>query len=257
MADKDKPKEHEDIIEEQTETGSRQYRTPPLQLFASSLTAGLEIGFSVLLMGTLYTLFSDDLTKQSLSLVTSLGYPLGFVFVIIGRSELFTEQTSLAMVPVLQRKANIAALFKLWGIVILGNLIGGFLFSLFITWIGPARNFIDEETFYHLAEKMLSPGFFITFGSAILAGWMMGLLGWLITSSQESLARIFIVIFVTIIIGLGHLHHCIVGSVEVICGMLTSDQISFTDYLNFLAPSVLGNTVGGAIFVSVLKFSQS
>tara|TARA_B000000460_G_C21489076_1_gene380721 strand:+ start:475 stop:1254 length:780 start_codon:yes stop_codon:yes gene_type:complete len=256
MSDQDKPKEPEQIIDEQSESVKREYLAPSGRLFASSLTAGLEIGFSVLLMGILYTMFSDDLNTESLSMVTSLGYPLGFIFVIIGRSELFTEQTALAMIPVLQGKTKVYNLLRLWGLVIFGNLLGGLLFSLFITWIGPARGFIDAENFYHLAEKVLSPGFFITLGSAILAGWMMGLLGWLVTSSQESMARIFIVFFVTVIIGLGHLHHCIVGSVEVICGMLTSDQISFRDYLDFLVPSVLGNTVGGAIFVSVLKFSQ-
>ena len=250
------PKEHKDIIEEQMRMGFHEYEKSNLGLTLSAFTAGLEIGFSVLLMGIIYTLFNGRIHPDTLHLLVSMGYPLGFIFVIIGRSELFTEQTALAMVPVLNRKASIKELFGLWGLVLLGNLIGGFLFSLFITWIGPSMEIISEDAFVTIAEKMIKPNWEIILGSAVLAGWMMGLLGWLLSSSQESISRIIIVIFITIIIGLGGLHHCIVGSVEIICGMLVSDTISLSDYLNFLVFAIIGNTIGGAFFVSVLKNSQ-
>ncbi|HAD97108.1 MAG TPA: formate transporter [Cryomorphaceae bacterium] len=256
MGEKDEQKEHQEIIHEQIRSGFREYEKSNLGVILSAFTAGLEIGFSIFLMGVLYTLFHGRIHPDTLHLLVSLGYPLGFIFVIIGRSELFTEQTALAIVPVLNRKASVKELFSLWGLVLAGNLVGGILFSFFITWIGPAMGIISKEAFVEIAENMLNPEWEIIFGSAILAGWMMGLLGWLLSSSQESISRITIVIFITVIIGLGSLHHCIVGSVEVICGMIISDTISIWDYLNFLVFAVLGNTIGGAFFVSVLKNSQ-
>lgn len=257
MAKDDEPKEHDEIIEEQMRMGFREYERSNFGLTLSAFTAGLEIGFSIMLMGLMHHYFAGKVSEDILHLIVAVGYPLGFIFVIIGRSELFTEQTALAMIPVLNKKASVKELFGLWGFVILGNLVGGLLFSLFITWIGPESGRIPAESFEHIAKKMLEPRWEITLGSALLAGWMMGLLGWLLTSAQESISRIVIVGLVTVIIGVAGLHHCIVGSVEVLCGMLVSDTIHWSDYFNFLFFAVIGNTIGGAFFVSVLKYTQT
>lgn len=256
MSSDKEPKGHEEIMQEQIRTGFREYDKSNTGVFLSAFTAGLEIGFSILLMGALFTIYDGTANPANLKLILAAGYPLGFIFVIIGRSELFTEQTALAMLPVFNGKASIKELFGLWGLVIAGNLLGGCLFALFLTWIGPEMNIISRVAFIHMAESIINPRWEIILGSAVLAGWMMGLLGWLITSSQESISRIFIVILVTIIIGIGGLHHCIVGSVEILCGLFVSDSITIGDYLLFLVFAVLGNTIGGAFFVSTLKYSQ-
>ncbi len=83
----------------------------------------------------------------------------------------------------------------------------------------------------------------------------MGLLGWLLSSVQESIARILLVVLVTIIIGFAHLHHCVVGSVEVLSALWVNPEIGWADYFAFLGPSVLGNILGGAFFVAILKFA--
>ena len=94
------------------------------------------------------------------------------------------------------------------------------------------------------------------FLGGILAGWLMGLLGWLVTSSQETISRILVVMLVTTTIGLGNLHHCIVGSIEVFAGMIASDEITITDYLRFQSAATVGNIAGGVVFVALLKFSH-
>ncbi len=104
-------KETEAIVDEQIDLGARIFRMPPKKLFISSFVAGLEIGFSLLLMGLLYSTFSEQLSPASMTAILSLGYPIGFIFVILRRSELFTEQTALAMIPVLNRDQNLESLF--------------------------------------------------------------------------------------------------------------------------------------------------
>jgi formate/nitrite transporter FocA (FNT family) len=52
------------------------------------------------------------------------------------------------------------------------------------------------------------------------------------------------------------LHHCIVGSIEVFAGLITSDDITLTDYLRFQFWATIGNAIGGSVFVAVLKFSN-
>jgi len=253
---KDRPKEVNQILDEQIHAGMREFNRSNAGLFMSSFAAGLEVGFSVLLMGVIYSLFHETLDAESLKLYLAFGYPIGFIFVIIGRSELFTEHTALALLPVLNRSVNIKNLFVLWGLVYSGNLIGGYLFSFIIFKIGPAVGFMQPEAFYHLAHEMVRFDWGTIFLSAILAGWMMGLLGWLITSSQETISRILVIILVTFIIGLAGLHHCIVGAIEVFLGFISSSNISAVDYLKFQTWATLGNVIGGVVFVSVLKYSH-
>ena len=252
----DRPKEADQILEEQIHSSLKEFKRSNRGLLLSGFTAGLEIGFSVVLMGTIYTLFADTSSPEAMKLYLALCYSIGFIFVIIGRSELFTEHTALAILPVLNGSVGLRELLKLWGLVYLGNILGGWLFSFILSYIGPTIGFIENQAFYHLAHHMTDFEWHIILVSAILAGWMMGLLGWLVTSSQETMSRIFIIILVTSIIGAAGLHHCIVGSVEVFLGMITSEEIGVGDYLRFQVWATVGNAIGGTVFVAVLKFSN-
>jgi len=92
--------------------------------------------------------------------------------------------------------------------------------------------------------------------AAIFAGWLMGLLAWLVTSAQETISRIFIIWIITATIGILHLPHSIAGNVEVLFGLLTSSDIGFMDYLLFLVMATIGNILGGTIFVGLLKYGH-
>lgn len=214
------------------------------------------MGFSVLLMSTVFTLFGDSLSPEALKLCLALCYPIGFIFVIIGRSELFTEHTALAILPFLKGSVGLSQLLTLWGLVYLGNLTGGYLFSFIISKLGVAIGFTSSEGLFHLAEELIHHDWYIIFFSALLAGWMMGLLGWLVTSSQETISRIFVIVLVTAVIGLAGLHHCIVGSIEVFTGFITSPEITLSSYMKFQIWATIGNIIGGAFFVAVLKYSN-
>ena len=249
-----KPKSATDIYDEQVEEGRAEHKRSIKGLFMSSIAGGMEVGFTLLLVGIMYTLFSNQLSPSLLHLILALSYPIGFVFVIIGRSELFTEHTNLAFTPVLNGLVSIKSLLKVWGLVYIGNLVGGYLISFILTILGPSMNIISKEAFYSVAHKLVDHPFHIILISSIVAGWLMGLLSWLVSSSQETISRIFMVYLVTSLIGIGGLHHSIVGSIEVFAGLLITD-ITFGEYGHFQLWSTLGNILGGVIFVSVLKFS--
>jgi formate/nitrite transporter FocA (FNT family) len=251
----DQPKESEEVLKEQYASSIMEYRRSQSGLFLSALTAGLEIGFSIVLMGLFYTTFVESVDKSALHLIISLGYPLGFIFVIIGKSQLFTEQTALAVIPFLKGVVNFKELMKLWSVVLIGNIIGASLFALFITWIGPEREIISPDAFKEFAHTLVKPKWYIVIGSAILAGWMMGLLSWLINSAQETISRIFIVVLVTFVIGYGKLHHCIVGTVELVAGLIYTEDVNLALYGSTLLFSIFGNIIGGAFFVAGLKYS--
>lgn len=249
-----RPKSMERIVKEQIEESMEEYRRSNKALFFSALTAGLDLGFSLLVIGVLYTMFSDKLSVEVMQVVLALAYPIGFIFVILGRSALFTEHTTLAVLPVLNGRESLKDLSRIWGIIYVGNLIGGYIIGAAIAYIGPRLGLITYSALEEIAEHLIDYSAPLILVSAILAGWLMGLVSWLATSSKETIARIVIVIIVTSVIGLGGLHHSIVGSTEVFAGMLSSDEISISDYLVTQFWSTLGNIIGGVFFVSILKY---
>lgn len=248
------PKTVYHIFQEQIDAGLAEHNRTSRGLFASALAAGLEVGFTLFLAGMLYTLLHEHLPEYLLNILLALSYPVGFIFVVIGRSELFTEHTTRAVIPVLRGSTTVKSLLRVWGIIYAGNLIGGYVMALIISALGSGMDIISKEAFSHLAYNMVKYNWLVTLGSSIVAGWLMGQLSWLVTSSQETISRIVIVVLVTSIIGLGGLHHSIVGSIETFAGVIASD-ISWTDYLHFQLWATIGNMIGGVVFVSVIKFS--
>ena len=250
-----KPKELDEIMGEQLEAALLEHRRGGMDVFLSAISGGLEVGFSVFLMGIIYTMFHGNITDAFLRLWLATSYSLGFIFVIIGRSQLFTEHTTLAVIPVLNKKASIKSLLILWGLVFSGNLVGGYIFSLILTKLPVAMGIVSEEALIHLANSMINYNWALILGSGVLAGWLMGLMSWLIASSNETISRIFVVILVGSVIGLGGLHHSVVGSIEVFNGFLLDKGIKFSDYLHFQIWTTLGNIIGGVVFVALIKFS--
>ena len=256
-AKSNRPKKLEEILNEQIKTALREYKRPNLGLFLSALAAGLEVGFSFFVICIMYSLFASDVSEANLRLIVALAYPVGFIFVVIGRSELFTEHTTLAILPVLAGSANVYSLLVLWVTIYTGNLVGGYIFSSIFVHVAPAMQLTSTLVITDIAEHVLSYSNFIMLMSATIAGWLMGLVAWLVTASTDTISRIFVIILVTAIIGLGTLHHSIVGSIEVFSGFLVSPEIRLQDYLRFQLIATLGNLIGGVVFVAIIKYSHT
>ncbi|MEO6290684.1 MAG: formate/nitrite transporter family protein [Ginsengibacter sp.] len=246
-----------EILDQLSEDGLLQHSRPSWSLFLSALAAGLEIGFSILLMGVLFSLFQHRITEPAMHLLLALSYPLGFLFVIVGREELFTEQTTIAVIPVLSKKRGFSSLLRLWGIVLGGNIIGCFIFSIILATLPVEMEIIKPEAYQYIARQIPHYKWNSLFGSAIFAGWLMGLLAWLISSTTETISRLLLIILVTFVIGVAGLHQCIVGSVEMFAAMLTGNEITLSNYIYFLSLAVPGNIIGGAVFVAALKVSHN
>jgi formate/nitrite transporter FocA (FNT family) len=254
-SDQVSPKTHGEILKEQIIEGQQTYDRSASSILLSSLTAGLEIGFSYLLLCSLGSFLSGKVGEDVIVKARALVYPIGFILVILGQSILFTEQTSLLSLPVLNKKRSIASLFRLWGIVILGNLIGGCIMAIVLTWIGAQLNIFNSDTVVRIAEHVTEVENIVIFVSAILAGWLMGLLSWLLTSSKETISRIVLIFMVTSVMAFTDLHHSIIGNVEVFAGLInTNSSITIWQYLSFEGLALLGNAVGGVFFVALLKY---
>lgn len=247
------PKSYASILIEQVMDAKATFNRSLGSLFTSAFTAGLEIGFSLFVILAVFAVLRDVLSSLYAMILASLLYPIGFIIVVIGQSLLFTEQTSLLSLPVINKIEPLRKLLRLWGIVILGNLVGGCLFAALMIGLGLNMQLFTVSDIDAYAAHVLGFKWWVIFGSSVLAGWMMGVAAWLSTSARDTLSRIVLVAIITASIGFLGLHHSIVGNIEVVSALMYGNAVSLGNYLGFLAVVLVGNTIGGVVFVAVLK----
>ncbi len=246
---------YEVILKDQIKEGKKQLQRKGKGLFFSSLSAGFDIGFGPLLMAAALTFAGGVYSQATVDLLLAALYPVGFIFVVISRADLYTELDSRAVFPILDNYSSLTKLFRLWGYVILGNLLGGFIFSMIAVYIGTQYNILNVAAIAELANVYTDRTTWQLFMGAILAGWLMGLVSWLTAASSNTISAIFFVWICTFTIALLHLPHSIAGNVEVAMGFLVDPDIGAFDYGRFLVASLIGNAVGGIIFVALLKYA--
>lgn len=244
------------ILQQEIMEGVDALERPVSGLFISGLSAGLDVGFSLLLMSVVWTLADGAFSAATSRLLVGGMYAVGIVFVVLGRAELFTEQTALAVLPVLNRRASPVALARLWTVVYVANIVGAAAFAGFLVQFGPASGIIAPRVFGEFARGLTQHPPWIIFASAVLAGWLMGLLSWLVAASRDTVSQILLVGLIGSVIGVCRLHHVVVGSAEVLAGVF-SGAIPAIDYGRFLLWTTLGNAVGGSVFVALIKYGYA
>ena len=245
-------KTYGEILAQEIETGVQEIERPAVGLLLSGLSAGLDVGFSLFLMGVMTTVAADALPRPVIEILVANMYAVGFIFVILGRSELFTEHTTLAVLPVLGRRASLRQLLRLWGLIYVANEVGAAAFAAIAAWVGPALGVIQPWALGKIAHGLVDHPWWV-----VLAGWMMGLLSWLVTASRDTVSQVFFVWLVTFALGFSHLPHVIAGTVEVLAGAFSGQGITGADFGRFLALATLGNIAGGVVFVAILKFAHA
>jgi formate-nitrite transporter family protein len=218
----------------------------------SGLAAGLSMGFSFLAIGLLRASLPDAPWRP---LVASFGYTVGFLIVILGRQQLFTESTLTPVLPVLTGWSldKLPALFRFWAVVLGTNLVGTWLFAWAIghEWLFKPDVWKSLQT---IADEALQDAFWPMAIKAVLAGWLIALMVWLMPAAAS--ARFFVIITVTWLIAVAQFSHVIAGSVEGSFAALHG-AISWSDYLvDFLVPAFIGNSLGGVVFVALLNHAQ-
>ncbi len=227
-------------------------RTAPALLW-SALASGLVIGFSFLGSGFLASLVS----QQYRIAAGAAAYPLGFIFVIISRSELFTENTLEPVLPLLERRdrPTLEALLRMWGLLLAGNMAGAFVFGAAV-----ARTPIVEPSLHdslrQIAERAVSGDFGHVLYGAVFAGWLIALLGWLLAATRSTGAQVALIWLCTAPISALHFRHSIAGWVEA-SYLAASGGTSWGAALGgFVVPAVIGNAIGGVLFVALLSYAQ-
>jgi formate/nitrite transporter FocA (FNT family) len=236
---------HEIIRDEGEEMLERQTGA----LLWSGLAAGLSMGFSFLVEAAIRGALPE---ARWCHLVESVGYSTGFAIVILGKQQLFTESTLSAVLPVLTRRTTDPALscLRLWAYVFLSNIVGTWIFAALLAYGRPFEG-DTAAALASLAQAAIGQKFWPTALEGMLAGWLIALMAWLMPSGRGE--RLAIIVFVTTTVALLNLSHVIAGSAEAAYAVLAHGA-PLSAYLGaFLAPTLLGNIVGGVLLVAILN----
>jgi len=239
---------HETIRRE----GREELKRSSSALAWSGLAAGLSMGFSMVAEG----LLAAYLPRTDWApLLAKLGYSVGFLIVVLGRQQLFTETTLTAVLPLLSdRNAKTeVGVARLWGIVLGANLVGTYLFALCVGRI-PVFSPHVQEALLEVSKGGAEASFGVTFVRAIFAGWLIALMVWLLPAAES--ARVSIIIIITYVIGLGGFNHVIAGSTKQLLLVVTGAETWGVFFLRFFLPTLLGNVAGGVSLVAFLGHAQ-
>jgi formate/nitrite transporter FocA (FNT family) len=211
------------------------------------------IGFSFLSMAFVAH-YAPEPYKHPLA---SLAYPVGFMFVIMGRSELFTENTLEPVIPLLHERdaKTLRQMLRMWGILIVGNLLGALVFG----WILGRTTMIDPSmhpSLQDLSRQATGGGFGEVFYKAIFGGWLIALLAWLLASTVDSIAQLFLIWVTTVPISAFHFRHSIAGSVEAFYRVAVGTAGWGEMLGGFVAPALVGNAIGGVLLVAIFNYAQ-
>lgn len=244
----------DDSLEKAIAEGQEQCTRRTLSLVLSACAAGLIVGFSPMAVAVVITLTRDSDSLLQQRLLPALVYPLGFIVCLMSGAQLFTEHTATAVYPMLDRKVSVGSVLRLWALVIAGNLVGAALSGGLLVATEPVIQ--ARAGYVDLGHHLVEHAFWPLLISALLAGWLMALGAWLVLCSPQVGPQIALVYVVTFLIGLGGLHHSIAGSVEMFAAMFMTEDITFVQAARFIGSALLGNLIGGSMFVALLNYAH-
>lgn len=247
---------YSNILEREMENALSELGRPSRGLFLSGFSAGLNLSFGALFMAMVLTFspsFPSELVKQVLLASAS---SIAFLLVVLGQTELFTAHTTLAVLPVLDGRTQLRELGRLWGVIYAANLVGCAVFAGLIALLGPELGIASPAAFHSLAESLLSHPAWAILLSGIVAGWLMGLVTWLVAASRDTIGQVALILIVTSTIGFGPFHHAILGTTEVLGALFLGTGVTLGQFVHFIVPTTAGNVVGGAVFVAGLNYGH-
>lgn len=255
-----KPLGHEapEIIEDASKIGGRRLERPLVGDAITSFIGGMSVCFGAVAMVTAAGAMGGGLAESSPALlIGALVFPVGFVILLVGKSELFTENFLLPVTGVLEHRGTLRQLSALWAISLSGNLIGVLIFALLVSR-GEVLSAGAVGELRELAEHKVEYGLFTAFIKALFAGWLITVLTWLLLAADGMGPRLVMIWIIGTLIVLGQFNHVVISAAEIFMAMLLGASITPGEWFtrNFV-PALAGNMAGGLVFETLLQYVQA
>jgi formate/nitrite transporter FocA (FNT family) len=240
-----------DIYAQVSRNARRELQRPAKALALSGVVGGLTMGLTGLSVSVVASMLGESSLAQFVSL---LFYPMGFMAVILGRGQLFTENTLYPVALILAERRHFLATARLWSIVFPSNIAGAFLFAL----LAARTKALQPATVHVLVQlgmQAAAPAMRHVFWSGVVGGWMIAMVAWLVSGSHSITGSVAVIWALAFIVGAGHFAHCIATSGEILAAVL-SHSVSVAGYARWLLAATSGNISGGVVLVTLLEYGQ-
>ncbi|WP_336134765.1 formate/nitrite transporter family protein [Natronomonas amylolytica] len=218
------------------------------------LFSGIAAGFAISITFLLYASMS---AASDSPLVGAMLYPLGFIYIIIGGYQLYTENTLPPVALTIERLASLPTLLRHWGIVLAGNFLGGAAGAVVLTYGGVFEPAAAEEALYIARKGAFETAWWSLFFKALFAGLIVAGVVWVSFASRDTISRMVVVYLAFLAIPLGNLFHVVVSFTEALYLMFHGELAFVPGMAGFVLPVLLGNTIGGIVLVTVVNYFQT
>lgn len=239
------------------EEGRRRLSMSLLQQVTTGFIAGVTIVFGIAALGVVETLAKPTLGDGLGRLAGALAFAIGLVFLVVGRTELFTENFFGPFAATIDEDPPRpwGGLLRLWGAILMLNLVGGAILIGVLTVEG-ALPVGTSDTLVGLAEEIVGRAWTATGARAVLAGALITLLSYLLHAAETVTARILVTYMTGFLLALGPFDHVVVSALHVLFAVWLGGAASYGDVAFNVAVSTVGNLAGGMLLITLTHIAQ-
>jgi formate/nitrite transporter FocA (FNT family) len=241
----------DEILQGTLDNARNELNRSTTKLLFSGVAGGITMGLTALGVSAMQAFLGQGGWRD---LVAYLAYPLGFIAVIIGRAQLFTENTLYPVVLVLDERRHLIRMLRLWGIVFVANVAGAWIFAILVAK-SSALHPDMLSAMVTMGSNAAAGDAAHFFWSGVIGGWLIALVAWIVTASHWTIGQLTVIYLLTFVVGAGRFAHCIAGSCEILAAVMHGTIPPFA-YFHWLLPATIGNICGGTIIVSLLNYGQ-
>jgi formate-nitrite transporter family protein len=237
----------EQIVEGAAFEGRRRLERSWPDLIATGLVGGIDI--SVGLLALLVVLAETDN-----HLLSALAFGIGFIALVLARSELFTENFFVPVATVVAGRASVVQVLRLWGGTLVTNLLAGWLLTGLIVTALPSLRSVAVELGAHYPQLGISAE---SFALAILGGLVITLMTWMEQATGSMPARLIAVVAMGFLLAAGPLNHVVISALEMFAALHVGAPFGYADVTGAILWALLGNMLGGLVLVTGLRLMQA
>jgi len=240
-----------EILQAALDNARRELDRSVPKLALAGVAGGITMGLTGLGVACIRALIGSEGWP---GLVAYLAYPIGFIAVIIGRAQLFTENTLYPVVLVLEERRGLQRMLRLWAVVFVANVFGAWIFALLTAKTAAVQPDILSQL-VKLGVTASGGTTMHIFWSGVIGGWLIALVAWTVTASHWTIGQLAVIYLLTLIVGIGRFAHCIASSCEILAAVEFGSMPALS-FFRWLLPATLGNICGGVFIVSLLNYGQ-
>jgi formate-nitrite transporter family protein len=232
------------MVDEGTQRLHRSWR----EVLVTGFFGGTEVAMGVLA-------YLSVLAATHNPLLAGLAFSIGFLALLLGHSELFTEGFLVPVTTVAAKRAGVGQLFKLWTGTLAANLAGGWVLMCLIMTAFPQLRGVTVESATHYATAPVSAK---TLSLAVLGGMVITLMTRMQHGTDSAVAKIAAAIGAAFLLAGLQMFHSILDSLLIFGALFTGDApFGYLDWLRWFGYTIAGNVVGGLVLVTLLRLLRS